>query len=182
MLLHYNYCPLCGEKLGTITDNEGTLVSNCRSCGRMWYDAYHCCVIVMTYNENNEVLLTWQPHLTTKHWVYTSGYINPRESAEEAAVREVKEELGIELEDLESTGTYWFERGGMLMHAFRGFAKKCEPVFSDEVEKAMWTDIHEAAKLLGPVRPGVADYHMLEDFAVSRGLAKPGELWPGEEL
>jgi len=182
MVVHYTYCPHCGAKLTEKHAGDDGMVPYCENCKQMWFDNFNSCVIVMTCNEYNEIAMTLQPHLTRRHWVYTSGFINPGESAEQAAVREVKEELGLELTWLENAGTVWFQKGGMLMHAYIGYADKKDFVCSEEVEEAVWAEIHEAAKLQGPVRPGCADFKMMIQFAKEHGVCDPDELWPGQTI
>lgn len=182
MILHYEYCPLCGKKLSLKQAGDDGLIPYCSDCEKMWFDAFPSCVIVITFNEFGEIAMTLQPHLTMKHWVFTSGFITPGETAEAAAIREVKEELGIDAERLESGGSYWYAKGGMLMHAFFVFTHKKDFVLSEEVQEALWVDVHKAAELMGPVRPGCADFFMLLDLCKRHGLCDDETLWPGQEL
>ena len=181
MVLHYEYCPLCGKKLTLKDAGDDGMVPFCEDCKKMWFDAFPTCVIVLTHNENNEVVMTRQGHLTNRHWMYNSGFILPGESAEHAAAREIKEELGIEVTNLELTGTYWF-RGGVLMVEFLAYSPKCEFNLSDEVQEAIWTDVKTAAELMGPVRPGCADFIMMEEFVKRYNVCEPGTLWPGQKI
>lgn len=182
MVLHYKYCPLCGKELTLKSAGDDGLIPYCDDCGQMWFDSFPSCIIVITFNEFNEVAMTLQPHLTLSHWVYTTGFITPGETAEHAATREIKEELGLDIEYLENGGTYWFKRGGMLMHAFFAFARKADFKLSDEVREAVWVDVHKAAELMGNVRPGCADFFMMADFVERHGLTTAEELWPGQEI
>ena len=179
MVTHYEYCPLCGKKLVLKSAGEDGMVPWCEDCRKMWFDAFPTAVIVLTHNEFNEVVMTRQSHLTNRHWMYNSGFILPGESAEHAAKRELKEELGIEIESLENLGTYWF-RGGVLMIAFLAYIPKCEFKLSDEVEEAVWVDVKKAAELAGPVRPGCADFIMMKKFVAEYGVCDPDALWPGQ--
>ena len=181
MVLHFEYCPLCGKKLIPRPSREDGMVPRCDACGASWYDSFPSAVIVLTRNEYNEVVMTRQSHLTDRHWMYNSGFILPGESAEHAAVREIREELGIEIRSLESLGTYWF-RDGVLMIAFLAFCPKCEFHLSDEVEEAVWVDVKKAAELAGPVRPGCADFAMMIDYVKKYDLCDPEELWPGQTV
>ena len=182
MVVHYEYCPQCGRKLADRNSGEDGMIPYCDSCQKFWFDSFDSCVIILTYNEFNEIVMTRQPHLTNEHWVYTSGFINPGESAEHAAIREVKEELGLDILSVENAGTYWFAKGGMLMHAFIGYAKKRDFTLSEEVEEAVWVDVRKAAELAGPVRPNVADFSMMANFAKSHNVCDPDELWPGQKI
>ena len=87
MVLHYEYCPLCGKKLSLRESKEDGMVPWCDPCKKTWYDSFPTAVIVLTHNEYNEVVMTRQSHLTYRHWMYNSGFILPGENAEHAAVR-----------------------------------------------------------------------------------------------
>lgn len=152
--MHYKYCPECGQKLIDKEAGDDGLVPYCTRCETYWFDSFASCIIVLVANEQDEIALLTQPHLSTIHKTFVSGYITPGENAEECACREVKEELGIQLEKLEYAGTYWFEKRGQLMHGFIGYAKKQDFSLSSEVQKAEWTSSKEARDYFFPERPG----------------------------
>lgn len=82
------------------------------------------------------------------------GISHRGETAEETAIREVREEIGIEIERLEYAGTYWFETKGLLMHGFIGYASKGAFKLSKEVDNAEWVPSAEIEKLIFPESPG----------------------------
>lgn len=55
--------------------------------------------------ENDEIVLCRQGYLSDCYTSFTSGYITPGETAEETAVREVTEELGLDIESKEERGS-----------------------------------------------------------------------------
>ena len=162
--MRYKFCPNCGTKLTEIKAGDEGMVPYCEPCKKMWFDTFASCVIVLTYNEFGEVVLQRQGYLSTEYSTLTSGYITPGENAEETAMREVKEELGLDLESLEYTGTYWFEKGDMLMHGFIGFAHKADLVLSEEVDSAEWVPAEDVPKTLFPDSPGNAAYAVYREF------------------
>ncbi len=95
-------------------------------------------------------------YLSDRYTSVTSGYISPGENAEQCALREVKEKLGIDLESLEYAGTYWFGKKDMLMHGFIGFAHKQDYVLSEEIDSAEWVPAAEAPETMYPDGPGNA--------------------------
>ena len=169
--MKYDYCPKCGSKLNPKAAGDDGEVPFCTDCNKYWFDSFSSCVIVLTYNEYDEIVLCRQSYLSDKYSTLTSGYMTPGENAEEAALREVREELGIELKDLEYGGTYWFEIGDMLMHAFMGFSPKCELKISPELDNAEWVPAAEAHKTMFPDCPGNAAHALLRMFLKKRGLS-----------
>ena len=100
--MHFKYCPECGALLTDRDAGDDGKVPFCEECGKYWFDQFASCVIVLIYNEYDEIVLSWQDYLSEKYAVFTSGFMTPGENAEEAARREVKEELGLDIEELDA--------------------------------------------------------------------------------
>lgn len=83
------------------------------------------------------------------------GHVDPGESPEQAAAREVREEGGVETELLEKLGDvrYFYQRDGrrifkrvrFFLFAYRGGSPEDH---DDEVEEARWMPLAEAASAL----------------------------------
>lgn len=170
--MRYYYCPYCGSKLTEILCGDDGMVPYCESCETRWFDTFQSCVIVLTYNEFDEIVLARQEYLSDQYATITSGYITPGETAEETAIREVREELGLDLETLEYAGTYWFDAKDMLMHGFIGFTHKKELHISEEVDSAEWVAAPDAPKTMFPDRPGNAAYAVYRRFLKMRGITE----------
>ena len=168
--MRYKYCPLCGEKLTEIHAGDDGMVPYCSACDKRWFDSFQSCAIVLTYNEYDEIVLCRQGYMSDKYTTLTSGFMVPGETAEETAVREVKEELGLDLEKLTYAGTCWFAKGDMLMHGFIGFAYKKPLSLSEEVDSAEWVPALEVPKTLFPDSPGNAAFAVYRRFLEMRGL------------
>ena len=83
------------------------------------------------------------------------GHIDPGETQLQAAIREVREETGVEAELLGELGEvrYWYRRGGrpvpktVVFYLFRYLSG--DPADHDEeVEEARWIDLEEAQRAL----------------------------------
>lgn len=162
--MHYKYCPKCGQKLHEKEAGDDGKVPFCISCNKYWFDSFDSCVIVLVYNEYNEIVLCRQGYLSDRYTSFTSRYITPGETAEEAAIREVKEELGVDVESMEYAGTYWFSKREQLMHSFIAYVPKTKLVLSDEIDSAEWTPAEEVSKTLFPDAPGNAAYAIYKIF------------------
>jgi len=168
--MRYNYCPLCGMKLTHKKSGDDGLIPYCVRCDKRWFDAFESCIIIAVYNEYNEMVIARQNYLSDKYATVTSGYITPGETAEECAIREVKEEIGLDLEHIEYAGTYWFGLREQLMHGFVGFTHKQELKLSEEVDAAEWIFAPEAEKNLFPDKPGGALYEVYHKLLGMCGL------------
>lgn len=159
--MKFIHCPQCGEKLGRKEIGDEGQVPFCGHCNRPWFDMPYACIIVLVINENNEVALIRQGYVSQEHYVCVAGYVKCGETAEETAVREVKEELGLTVEKLQFTRTYYFEKKDMLMLAFEAHVKKGEFTLSGEVDRADWLTFDEAH---GKMRPGSVAIQLLENY------------------
>ena len=148
--MHFKYCPHCGEVLAEKEMGDEGLVPYCEKCEIPLFDMFSSAVITLVVNELDEVALLSQDYISTTYRNLVSGYIKPKETAEQTALREVKEEIGIDLESLHLIGTYWFEKKGMMMIGFIGKAKKQDFCLSKEVNQAYWVKSEEARSLVHP--------------------------------
>ena len=162
--MRYRYCPECGSRLVLHPAGDDGDVPYCESCKRYWFDTFSSCVIVMVVNEYDEIAMLHQSYLSDEHETFVSGYIQPGENAETAALREVKEEIGLEIEHLEYAGTYWFPAKELLMLGYVGRVKKSDFVLSEEVDGASWVAKEDAESHMFPERPGNTQHKIFRRF------------------
>lgn len=162
--MRFVYCPRCGSKLvGKLAGDEGE-VPYCENCDKLWFDMFSSCSIVLVANEYNEIALLRQNYMSDVHTTFVSGYITPGENAEETAVREVREEIGLDIDIPEYAGTYWFKKQGLLMHGFIARTKKQPLTLSTEVDWAEWTPAEDVIKTIFPDSPGNAAFAIYRKF------------------
>lgn len=148
--MRYKFCPDCGSELiGKHAGDDGD-VPFCEKCDKFWFDTFASASIVLVANEENEIALLTQSYMSDKYKSFVSGYIKPGETAENTAIREVAEEIGVKLRRLEFAGTYWFGKKELLMHAYIGYAEKCKFTLSEEVEDARWVPAADAKRYMFP--------------------------------
>ncbi len=162
--MRYTYCPDCGAKLTFKEAGDDGMVPYCEHCAKYWFDTFSSAVIVMSYNEFGEIALSWQHYLSDKYAGITSGFMTPGETAEESAIREVKEELGLDVEKLEYVGTKWFAPKDLLMHMFLAYTPKAELKLSSEVDEARWVAAEDLPKYAWPDSPHNAIYPIYRKY------------------
>lgn len=162
--MKYIYCPQCGRKLVGKKAGDDGQVPYCETCSKYWFDSFSSCVIILLANEYNEIAMLRQNYLSEKYWTYVAGFMVPGETAEETAIREVKEELGLKVQKLEYEGTYWFAEKEQLMHGFIGFTKKADFVLSEEVDAAEWVSVSEAPDRMFPEKPGNSQQPLYQKY------------------
>jgi ADP-ribose pyrophosphatase YjhB (NUDIX family) len=89
----FTYCPKCKNKL-----NNEDYHYTCANCDFDFYFNASPAVSVILVNDKNQIYLGLRAREPkTGLWELPGGFINIKESAEDATIREIKEELGIEL-------------------------------------------------------------------------------------
>lgn len=81
-------------------------------------------------------------------WVLPKGHIEPGESAEQAALREVREEAGIEAEIVALIGTTEFRNQGEAARVAYYLARRLRAVPAAERREVRWCGYDDACRLL----------------------------------
>ena len=165
--MHYRYCPECGAKLIDHPAGDDGMVPYYENCKRYYFDGFPTAVLTMVVNDKNEICMELQKYLSDKYWNFVSGYVTPGETAEEAARREVLEEVGIKVQSLQYISSYWYEPKGILMLGFIGKASSTEIVPSSEVNQAKWVPYEEAPSLFFPSGSGNLQHPLYKEFVKS---------------
>lgn len=142
--LTVRYCHSCGNKLAhSVVDMR----KRCNHCHIALSPMFSPAVLVLV-THNNRILLARSPHFKPKVYSAIAGFINPGETAEEAAVREVKEEVGLTIGKLTYFGTQTWPFPDRFMIAFTAEYLSGELcIDKQELEDAQWFNIHDLPKL-----------------------------------
>lgn len=146
--MKFTFCPDCGSKLELRQLGDEVDVPWCVNCNKPWFPVFPAAIIALVYNENNDILLLQQNYISPIFKNLVSGYIIPGERAEETMIREIKEETGLDVEEYQLRGTWWFEKKEMMMIGFMAKVKNTELKLSAEVDGASWHTPEEAIKLV----------------------------------
>ena len=86
-----SYCEKCGTLLvERFLENEG-MIPYCEHCGQYRFPMFNTAVSMVVYSPDHSKILLIQQYGKARN-ILVAGYVNKGESAEEAVVREVKEE------------------------------------------------------------------------------------------
>jgi NAD+ diphosphatase len=143
-----NYCSYCGQELGAKSLLDGSEEKYCLQCDRVFFDTPSPAVIVAVINANR-ILLTRSVGWSHPYWGLIAGHVKTGESAEEAAIREVREEVGLELFDLRLLKTYPLKNRNLLMIGFKAQTTQIHIKKGKELEQAAWFPLTD----LLPLRP-----------------------------
>lgn len=146
--MRFTYCPHCGtELIGKEIGDEG-IIPYCNNCNIPLWDMFTTSIIAAVANEYGEVALLRQNYVSTTKYVCVAGIMKIGESAEETVIREVKEEIGQDVESLEFISSYPYEKREMLMLGYKATVRKKDFKLSDEVDSVEWVKYENALSLL----------------------------------
>jgi len=129
------YCGHCAAPLMLKFDSPQR---TCDVCTLSFFPRFSPAVMVLIKKEH-EILLARSRHFSPGVYSAIAGFIEPGETAEMAAHREVKEELGIEIQSLVYFGTQPWPFPDSFMIAFTAeYAKGDLKIDATELEDARW--------------------------------------------
>lgn len=141
-----NFCPLCGTRIET-REAFGRERPVCPQCGYIHFQDPKVAVGVLI-EQDGKLLLTRRNHEPKMgEWSFPSGFVDAGEKIEDAAVREAKEETGIDVEIDALLGVF-SEAGDRIVYiAYAGFAKGGELQAGDEAIEVAYFDANNLPPL-----------------------------------
>ena len=155
---NHRFCGRCG------TPTERHPTERARVCPRCSLQAFPRLspAVITLVEDGDRMLLARSPHFAPGVYSTLAGFVEPGESLEEAVVREVREEVGVELADLRYFGSQPWPFPNSLMIGFLaryagGEIRRQE----EEIEDARW---FTADDLPGLPSPMSIARRLVEDF------------------
>ncbi len=132
----------CGHCATAMTQLPTERAKRCSSCGFVNYPRLSPAVIVLI-TRGEEVLLARAAHFPTGMYGLIAGFVEPGESLEDTIVREVREEVGIAVQNLRYFGSQPWPFPNSLMIGFTAEHQAGEiAIDSQELETAAWFNKH----------------------------------------
>lgn len=132
---NHRYCGRCGRATEYHPRDRARV---CRHCELTVYPRISPCVIMLV-TRGEECLLA--RHARHRHGYYTAlaGFIEPGENAEQALVREVREEVGLEVGKCHYIGSQsWPFPGQLMLGYFAEYAGGTLKPDPEEIAEASW--------------------------------------------
>ena len=142
--MEMNYCMQCGEKLRMkYHETEEREIPWCESCGAYRYPIFNTAVSMVVMNEKKEKVLLIRQY-GRPAYVLVAGYVNQGEDAEDAAAREIREELDLTVSSLHFNHSHYFAPSNTLMLNFTVTVAEELPRPNREVDDWSWFSVAEA--------------------------------------
>ena len=147
--MNMNYCMECGTLLHPKPHGEEGLVPYCDSCGAFRYPVFNTAVSLLVMDEEKEHIILIRQY-GRPHYILVAGYVNQGEDAEDAARRELMEELGLTATGVSFNRSRYFPPSNTLMLNFTVTVKREEARPNHEVDDWRWFTIAEAREAIKP--------------------------------
>ena len=158
------FCSRCGTKTLRKPEERG---KECPDCGELFYPRISPAVIVLI-RKGKEILLARSPNFPPEMYSLIAGFVEPGESAEAAVIREIREEVGIEVRNITYFGTQAWPFPNSLMIGFTAEYDSGD-IQPDgfEIEDAKWFSVENL-----PVLPGKISIarKLIDSFLKEEGL------------
>jgi NAD+ diphosphatase len=140
------FCPVCG---GPVEGFDGW-GRRCGACSYTRYPQVSPVAIVLIHDGGRRVLLTTKPGWGARYSL-VAGFVEPGESGEECAAREVREEVGVEVEEVRYVGSQPWPFPHQLMLGYTARYSGGEIVVdTSELADARWFSLDALPELPPP--------------------------------
>lgn len=132
---HHRFCGKCGTPT-TMKSNEPAM--QCPNCGLLAYPRISPAVMVLV-RDGDRLLLARSPHFKPGVFSALAGFVEPGETLEQCAIREVREEVGIEIANLRYFHSQpWPFPNSLMVAFFADYAGGTITPDPNEIEAADW--------------------------------------------
>ena len=163
----HQFCGRCGTRTD---DVEGERARRCPACGLLAYPRISPAVITLV-ERGDRILLARSPGFPVGRFGIIAGFVEPGETLEEAAHREIREEVGITVTNLRyfASQPWPFPHGIMLGFTAEWAAGDLTPDPS-EIEAAGWFGVDDLPNI--PPKLSIAR-RLIDDWGRRRGVEIP---------
>jgi NAD+ diphosphatase len=156
----HQFCGKCGGRTEPLEGERGRA---CAGCGLHFFPRVTPAVIVAVVR-NDKILLAQSSRFPAAFYSVLAGFVEPGETFEECVRRELREEVGIEVEDLRYFGSQPWPFPHSLMVGFTASFAGGDLVLEEkEIVRAGWFDAEEVLGLRIP-RHGTIARRLIDRF------------------
>jgi NAD+ diphosphatase len=169
----HTHCPRCGT--ATIPEPAGDS-TRCPKDGTEHFPRTDPAVIMLVTDQDDRCLLARNAGWPERRFSILAGFVDSGESAEQAVVREVREETGIAVENIRYLGSQPWPMPRSLMLGFRADAPPGQVIHVDN---------HELAEAVWFTRPALLKSLEAHELTIAPAVSiarRIIESWYGAEL
>lgn len=145
------YCYECGQRLRVKELEHEGMVPFCDSCRKFRFPIFSTAISMVTLNPKRDKILMIQQYGKPNN-ILVAGYVNKEECAEDALVREMKEEIGRKVVQYRFLRSEYFPKTNTLIFNFAVVidSESLDAVSTWEVDQAAWFTFDEARAAVKP--------------------------------
>lgn len=133
------YCGRCGSETAL---HDAEMARVCAACGALYFPRINPAVITLVHRGGEEVLLAHDKRFRAGFFALLAGFVEPGETLEEAVAREVREEVGVEVEAIRYFGSQaWPFPSQLMVGFFARYRGGQIAVQESEITEARWFHI-----------------------------------------
>ncbi|GGF83692.1 NADH pyrophosphatase [Alteromonas lipolytica] len=141
----HRFCGQCGSTAQAI---DWEMATQCHQCGHRCYPRVSPCTIVAVYRGQEILLARGVRHTNTQIYSIIAGFVESGESVEQATHREVGEEVGVKIKNLEYFGSQaWPFPHSLMMGYFAEYDSGDIVIDEKEIVDADWYHIDNLPQL-----------------------------------
>lgn len=148
--MEMKHCMACGAKLGLkYHEGEGREIPWCPECGAFRYPMFNTAVSMVVLNRRKDRTFLIRQY-GKPHYILVAGYVNQGEDAEDAVVRELREEMDFTVESIHYNCSHYFAPSNTLMLNFTVTVAEDEPHPNEEIDSWSCFTLDEAREAVKP--------------------------------
>lgn len=153
------FCGRCGTHL---VDRHHPTARYCPECGNMIFPRIEPCIIVVITREDGKILLARHVQRNQDIYACIAGFVEAGETLEQAVRREIREETGLEVTNVQYFGSQSWPFPAQLMVGFTAeYAGGDLTLQTDELSDARWFDRDDCP---ASPRPGSIAYRLIHNI------------------
>lgn len=145
------FCMKCGSELQNRYLKHEGMIPYCENCGEYRFPYANTAVSLILLSPDQEQILLIQQYRKTDN-ILVAGYVNQKESLEEAVYRECREEVGLALSAIQFLKSAYYKPSNTLMCCFVVVADSVslKDISTWEIDAAKWFYFDEALQAIKP--------------------------------
>ncbi|MCL2185354.1 MAG: NAD(+) diphosphatase [Treponema sp.] len=129
------FCGTCGSRNADVPEQEHR---QCPNCGRLEFPRI-CPAVIVLITDENKILLAHNKRFKEGVYSHISGFNEAGETLEETVVREIREEISIEVKDIEYVKSQPWPFPNSLMVGYKArYASGIIKPDGEEIQDARW--------------------------------------------
>lgn len=154
------YCSECGTKLILKECGIDGEVPYCPTCKQFRFPVFNSAISTIIFNPTKDKILLIKQYGKDFN-VLVAGYITKGENAKETLIREIKEEVNLNVMEYIYNDNEYYQPSNTLMHNYAVIVDSENFKLTNEVDEAHWYSIEEARK---EIKQGSLAHSFLERY------------------